>query len=275
MLAWPLLKKRVADKVMARLGGRIRLAVCGGAPLPADVARTFIGLGLPLVQGYGMTELAPVVSGNSLRDNEPASVGRPLEDVEVRISPDGELLVRSPGVMMGYLDDPEATARTVDREGWLHTGDKAEFRDGRLYITGRLKDIIVLSNGEKVPPADMESAILRDPLFEQIMVLGEGRPYLSALAVLNRERWQTLAIRMDLDPDQPPPLDNARLGDELCRRIADQLREFPGYAQVRRIAAFLEPWTVENGLLTPTLKLRRSEVMSRFDAACAQLYAGH
>jgi long-chain acyl-CoA synthetase len=273
--AWPLLRRLVADKVMARLGGRVRLAVCGGAPLPATVARTFIGLGLPLVQGYGMTELGPTVSGNNLEDNDPASVGRPLRGVELRIAADGELMVRSPGVMLGYVDDAEATARTVEPDGWLHTGDKAELREGRLHITGRLKDIVVLSNGEKVPPADMEIAILRDPLFEQVMILGEGRPYLSALVVLNRERWEALAARLELDPDEPSALDSGRLNDELCARIAAQLREFPGYAQVRRVAALPEPWTVENGLLTPTLKLRRAAVIARHEEACSRLYAGH
>jgi long-chain acyl-CoA synthetase len=275
MIVWPILDRLVARKVAARLGGRLRLAVCGGAPLSREVARTFIGLGLPIVQGYGMTELSPVVSGNTLADNEPASVGRPLRDVEVRISAEGELLVRSPGVMRGYLDDPEATARTIDREGWLHTGDKAEIREGRLYITGRLKDIIVLSNGEKIPPADMELAILRDPLFEQVMIVGEGRPYLSAIVVLSRDGYRSLAAKLDLDPDDPATLQRADLGDALCARIGSLVREFPGYAQVRRVAATLEPWTVENGLLTSTLKLRRNELAARFGDVILRLYAGH
>ncbi len=274
-LLWPLLHRLVASKVLARLGGRIRIAVCGGAPLSTEVARVFIGLGLPVVQGYGMTELAPVVSGNSVDDNDPASVGRPLRDVELRLGDNNELLVRSPGMMNGYLNDPEATAKTIDRDGWLHTGDQADIRSGRLYLTGRLKDIIVLSNGEKLPPDDMELAIARDPLFDQVMVIGEGKPYLAALVVLNPEQWPAFAKRHALDPDDPKSLTSGRVQDEVCKRIGAMMREFPGYAQVRRCALTLEPWSVENGLLTPTLKLRRAQVMDRLRDESARLYAGH
>jgi long-chain acyl-CoA synthetase len=274
-LLWPLLRRLVAAKVLARLGGRIRIAVCGGAPLSTEIARVFIGLGLPVVQGYGMTELAPVVSGNSIADNDPASVGRPLRDIELKIGDQGELLVRSPGMMSGYLNDPQATANTIDGDGWLHTGDLADIRNGRLYITGRLKDIIVLSNGEKVPPEDMEMAIARDPLFEQVMVVGEGRPYLAALVVLNHGHWTELAKRHGLDPADPSALSNGQATDEACRRIAAMLREFPGYAQVRRCALMLEPWTIENGLLTPTLKQRRAKLTEKHGAEIARLYAGH
>ncbi len=274
-LLWPLLQRLVAAKVIARLGGRIRIAVCGGAPLSTEVARVFIGLGLPVVQGYGMTELAPVVSGNSIIDNDPASVGRPLRGVELKIGNQGELLVRSPGMMSGYLNDPQATANTIDGDGWLHTGDQADIRNGRLYITGRLKDIIVLSNGEKVSPEDMELAIARDPLFEQVMVIGEGRPYLAALLVLNLGHWTELAKRHGLDPADPKALVNGRVTDEACKRIAAMLREFPGYAQVRRCALMVEPWTIENGLLTPTLKQRRAKVIDKHGAEIALLYSGH
>jgi long-chain acyl-CoA synthetase len=275
LLAWPLLRRLVAAKVMDRLGGRIRIAVCGGAPLSAEVARTFIGLGLPLVQGYGMTEASPVVSGNRREDNEPASVGRALQGVEIRITAQGELLVRSPGIMQGYLNDAEATARAIDADGWLHTGDKARTEDGRIYITGRLKEIIVLSNGEKVSPVDMEMAIATDPLFEQVMVVGEGRPYLTALLVLNRERWSALAPPLGLAVDDPGALEDPRALEEACRRIGGLIRQFPGYAQIRRVALTLEPWTVESGLLTPTLKLRRGPIVESARAALDRLYAGH
>ncbi|HEC18609.1 MAG TPA: long-chain fatty acid--CoA ligase, partial [Gammaproteobacteria bacterium] len=124
-LQWLILKKLVADKVLAKLGGRLRLAVCGGAPLSAEVAKTFIGLGLNLIQGYGLTETSPIVSGNPEDDNDPASVGVPMPGIEVKIGPDDELLTRSPSVMLGYWNNPEATQAMIDGEGWLHTGDKA------------------------------------------------------------------------------------------------------------------------------------------------------
>lgn len=275
LLLWPLLRSLVAGKVLARLGGRIRIAVCGGAPLPAEVARTFIGLGLPLIQGYGLTEASPVLSGNCLEDNEPASVGRPLRDVEIRITEQGELLARSPGVMLGYLNDPAATAAAIDAEGWLHTGDKAKIENGYIYITGRLKDIIVLSNGEKVSPVDMELALISDPLFEQVLLVGEGRPFLTALLILNQERWAALAQQLGVSLDDPCVLQSASVVREVGRRIEALTRNFPGYARIRRFSLSLDPWTVENGMQTPTLKLRRQQIAEQAGIVIDRLYAGH
>lgn len=275
LLLWPLLRRLVAAKVLARLGGRIRIAVCGGAPLSAEVARTFIGLGLPLIQGYGMTEASPVLSGNRLEDNEPASVGRPLRDVQLRVTDQGELLAKSPGIMLGYLNDAAATAAAIDAEGWLHTGDKARIENGYVYITGRLKEIIVLSNGEKVSPMDMEMALAADPLFEQVLVVGEGKPFLTALLVLNRERWAALAQQLGVAAADPRSLQAPAVLDEAGRRIERLTREFPGYARIRRFSLSLEPWTVENGMQTPTLKLRRQLITERARPLIERLYAGH
>lgn len=276
MLLWPLLNRLVAAKVMAKLGGRLRFAVCGGAPLPPAVARLFIGLGLPLVQGYGLTETSPVLTANSIEDNQPFSVGTPLADVEVRIDTDDELLVRSPGVMLGYWDNAGATAEMIDAEGWLHTGDQARVDDqGHVFITGRLKEILVLANGEKIPPADMEMAIVMDPWFEQVMVIGDNRPFLSALIVFNVERWPLEAARLGIDPEAEDALSDERVCAEVLRRVAERIREFPGYAQIRRVACYLEPWTVDAGLITPTLKLRRARVLERCRDDVERLYAGH
>ena len=266
----------MADKIRDRLGGRLRIAVCGGAPLSETVAKLFIGLGVPLLQGYGMTETSPVVSANRLDDNVPDSVGRPLPGVRCRIGRDEELLVKSPGVMLGYWRRPEASAEIMDAEGWLHSGDKARMdAEGHLYITGRLKEIIVLSNGEKLPPADMEMAIALHPLFDQVLICGEGRPYLVALAVLNPRHWEALAREQGLDPADPAALRDPALLERVLEMVAGQLRAFPGYAQVRRIALTLEPWSVENGLLTPTLKPRRSRIMARYHDDIEALYEGH
>jgi long-chain acyl-CoA synthetase len=276
MLAWPVLNKLVAAKVMAKLGGRLRLAVCGGAPLSPAVAQLFIGLGLPLVQGYGLTETSPVIAANSIGDNLPASVGAPLADMQVRVGEDNELLVRSPGVMLGYWDNPEATRAMIDAEGWLHTGDKARIDEqGHVFITGRLKEILVLANGEKVPPADMEMAIVMDPWFEQVMVIGDGRPYLSALIVFNAETWPHEAGRLGVDPDMPDALNERAVCAAVLERVSAHLREFPGYAQIRRVACYLEPWTVDAGLITPTLKLRRERILKHCRMDIERLYAGH
>jgi long-chain acyl-CoA synthetase len=144
-----------------------------------------------------------------------------------------------------------------------------------VFITGRIKEIIVMSNGEKLPPADMENAILRDPLFEQVMLLGEGRPYLSALVVPNAEHWNRLAAQRGWKGDASSLLGSEAVETEMAARIGAQLKEFPGYAQVRRVTVSLEPWSVENGMLTPTLKLKRPKVMERFNAEIDSMYSGH
>jgi long-chain acyl-CoA synthetase len=271
-LLWPLLRRRVADPLLATLGGKLELAISGGAALSAPVAKVFMGLGLNLIQGYGMTESAPVVTANRPERNDPTSVGLPLDGFEVRIGENDELQVNSPGVMLGYWNNHKATRETMTRDGWLRTGDKARIENGFVYITGRIKDILVMSNGEKIPPADMEDAIKLDPLFENVVIVGEAKPYLAALAVLNAECWFKLAKDHKLDPFDPAALQDPALHKTLLQRIAIALHNFPGYAKVRRIAPILEPWTVENGLLTPTLKTKRQLVVQQFAEQIELLY---
>lgn len=272
LLLWPLLHRVVATKVLGRLGGRLRIAVSGGAALPSAVARLFLGLGLPVLQGYGLTETSPVISVNTLANNDPASVGPPLPGIDVRVAEDGELLVRGPGVMLGYWNNPEATRQVLGSDGWLRTGDKVEIREGRIYITGRLKDILVLSNGENVPPVDMEIAITLDDLFDQAMLVGEGRAFLSAVLVLNPQEWVNLAGRLGLDPQAPASLEQPQVIAAAQSRVDRQLRGFPGYAKVRRLILSTEAWTVDNGLLTPTIKVKRSGVFERFRSRIEQVY---
>jgi len=275
LLLWPLLKKIVADKVMDRLGGRLRLSVSGGAALPPKVSRLFIALGLPLVQGYGMTETSPVVCVNRVGDNRPSTVGLPLEGIQVRIGEQNALLVKGPCNMLGYWNNPEATAAMIGQDGWLNTGDTASIGpDGHVTITGRLKEIIVMSNGEKVPPADMEEAILRDNLFDQVMVYGEGHPTLLVLAVVNPDKWKEFAQQAGVRPDMPESLYDTRIEQQVLQRIAEQIREFPGYAKVRRVLLQSEPWSIENGMMTPTLKLKRAHVVANFAKQIEQLYEG-
>jgi long-chain acyl-CoA synthetase len=257
---WPLLKPLVADKLLDRLGGRVRLCISGGAALNVSISHAFIGLGVPICQGYGLTEASPIVSANTLERNDPASIGAPLPGIEVRFGGDSVLQVRGPNVMLGYWNNPEATAKVKDAEGWLDTGDQAKWKEGFLYITGRIKEILVLGNGEKLPPADMELAILLDPVFEQAIVVGEGKPFLTALVVLN-EKEAAKAGGID--------------EKTAAARIASLIKAFPGYAQIRRVAIVGEKWTVDNGLLTPTLKVRRSKVLERYQDRIAELYKAH
>lgn len=275
-LLWPLLQKLVAQKILDKLGGRLRVAVSGGAALAPEISRIFVGLGLAVVQGYGLTETSPIVTGNSLENNFPDSVGQPIRDVQIKLGENNVLLVKGPNVMLGYWNNPEATRVMIDTEGWLNTGDTARVSEtGHVYITGRIKEIIVMSNGEKVPPTDMEIAMLHDPLFEQVMVYGEARPYLVALAVLNHDHWLHFAQEAGVRPDMPEALTDSRVQGKVLKRIALNLREFPGYAKVNRVLLVQEPWSIENGLLTPTLKIKRAQVTERFAEEIKLLYEGH
>jgi long-chain acyl-CoA synthetase len=197
-----------------------------------------------------VTEASPVISVNREEDNDPESVGPPLPGVEVKFGEGGELLSRGGNTMLGYWRNDEATHAAIDAEGWLHTGDIAEIRDRRIYIRGRLKDILVLSNGEKLPPQDVEFALLHDPVFEQVMLVGEGRPFLTLLAVTQESDENALVARAN-----------------------GRLKDFPRWVRIRRCIATRDPWSIENGLLTPTLKLKRPLVLAKFKDALDAIYA--
>lgn len=273
-LLWPLLDKLVARKVMEKLGGRLWQVMSGGAALSPEISRVFIGLGLPILQGYGLTETSPVVCANRLDDNLPSSVGRPAPGVEVKLGEQNALLIRGPNVMLGYWNNPEATHAILSADGWLNSGDTASIdAQSRVTITGRLKDIIVTSTGEKIPPADMEAAILRDPIFEQVMIVGEGRSYLSALTVLSKRGWEVVATHCNAKND-PHALACDEYAEEIIlEKIARQISGFPGYAKVHRALLISEPWTVENEMLTPTLKLKRKKIYEHYQGEIDQLYA--
>lgn len=271
-LLWPLLRHLAAKPVLERLGGRMRVAVSGGAPLSPTVARFFVGLGLPLTEGYGLTEAAPVVTNTAPQDFRPGWVGLPLPGVEVRLGPQDELLVRGPNLMQGYWRQPDATAQVIDAKGWLKTGDVAEIRDGYVAIRGRLKEILVTSTGHKVPPGDMEMALAMDPLLAHAMVVGEGRSHLAALLVLAAQPWRGLAETLGLDPKDPQALQSSAVAEHVLARVADRLSAFPGYAQVHRVHLSLTPWTVENGLMTPTMKIKRPELERHFAREIDALY---
>jgi long-chain acyl-CoA synthetase len=250
-LWWPLLYLLVARKLHQRLGGRIRLILVGAAALSPTLARVFCGLGLPIIQGYGLTETSPIATVQTLQDNDPASVGYALKGAEVKLADDGEILIRGPIVMLGYWHNEEATRAAIDQDGWFHSGDIGEMRNGRVYITGRAKEIIVMSNGENVPPDDVEQAVLSDPVFEQVMLIGEGRSRLALLAVSGLEDVQ-----------------------ELCDRANRQLRNFPGWVRIHYLTRVAEPWTVENEMLTPTLKLKRARVEQHYGDEIEVMYQG-
>jgi long-chain acyl-CoA synthetase len=271
-ILWPLLKRLVADKINERLGGRIRVAISGGAALAPEISKVFVGLGVPILQGYGLTEASPVVSVNKLGSNIPASIGPPLPEVEVKLGGNGELLTRSKSVMLGYWKEEAATREIIDKERWLHTGDKARIEDNHIYITGRLKEIIVMATGEKVSPLDIELAITTDHLFEQIMIVGESRPYLTAIAVLNKDQLDKL---IENETQTIDTCSEEAIEGLLLERIANKLKMFPDYAQIHRVTCTREHWEVDNGLLTPTLKIKRNKLHARYVAEIEHMYEGH
>jgi long-chain acyl-CoA synthetase len=277
-LLWPILKKLVAEKLLARLGGKLRFAVAGGAALSPAVSKVFVGLGLPICQGYGLTEASPLLAVNLLDKNQPSSVGPGVPGVELRIGENSVLFARGPNVMLGYWNNLDATRAVLSDDGWLNTGDQVRIDEhGFIHITGRIKEIIVMGNGEKVPPVDMELAIHMDPLFEQVLLYGEGKPFLSAIVVLNDEEWVRAASETGLDPALEG---QGREGKEkaekfIVQRIGRQIKEFPGYAQVRKVSVAREKWTIDNGLITPTLKLKRLAIVQKYAAAIDEMYKGH
>ena len=272
LLFWPFIYLFIAKKIQKRFGGRLRGGIVGGAPVPPSISRIFIALGIPMIQGYGLTEASPVISVNRIDHNIPASIGSIYPDVEVCIGENDELLARGDNVMLGYWDCPEETSRVIDSDGWLHTGDQVKIANDYIYITGRLKEIIVLANGEKVSPSDMELAIAHDAFFEQVVILGEARPYLSAIAVLDKDQWNRFVRKHGYKKDD---FTNREIEELLLERMSRNLQKFPGYAQIRKMTCTLEPWTIEADLITPTLKVKRAKVMEKYKHSIEAMYEGH
>lgn len=259
------LDKKVGSQLRRVFGDRIHLYISGGAALSPAVAKTFLGLGVHIYQGYGMTESSPIIAVNQTGMNHPTTVGPKLENLEVRLTEQGELQVRGPSVMKGYWNREEATKQVLSDDGWLSTGDVAEiYGDGCIRITGRIKEIIVTSTGEKVPPGDLELALTTDRLFSQAMVVGEDKPYIAALTVINADEWAKLCATLGLDPNDDASLDNKEAVSAALRRIKKAASGFPNYAVPRQVKLLREAWTIENGLLTPTLKLKRRQLVERY-----------
>jgi long-chain acyl-CoA synthetase len=254
------LDRLVRDKVRARFGGRIKALVSGGAPLNYDVGLFFTALGLPVFQGYGQTECAPVISVNAPGHVKLHTVGRPIAGIDVQIAEDGEILVRGASVMQGYWRDEAATAAVL-RDGWLHTGDVGMIDDdGFLQITDRKKDIIVNSGGDNVAPQRIEGIFALQPEVGQVIVYGDRRPHLVALIVPHADFAQAYARRQGL-PDGLKTL----VEDEGFQKVmAECVRRANGglsvVERVRRVHLMAEPFTIENGLMTPTMKLKRQDI---------------
>lgn len=267
------LDKKVGSQLRAVFGDRIHLYISGGAALSPAVARTFFALGVPIYQGYGMTETSPIISVNKVGHNHPNTVGPALPNIEVRLGEGDELQVRGPTVMKGYWNREEATKAIFTEDGWLRTGDVCTiYPDGNIRITGRIKEIIVTSTGEKVPPADLESAITSDRLFSQCMVVGDDRPFIAAVAVVNPDEFKTVCGELGLDPAKPESLQDPAFRKAALKRIKTSTAGLPNYGVPRQVHCTLDAWTIDNGLLTPTLKMKRNLIRQRYTAEINALY---
>ncbi|MBK9168719.1 MAG: long-chain fatty acid--CoA ligase [Bryobacterales bacterium] len=250
----------VFRKIRERLGGELRVAISGAAPLGKDLAAFYDAIGLPLIEGYGLTE-GGVASFNPIERPKLGSIGKALPGVEFRLAEDGELLLRSPAMFSRYYRDPEATA-AVFRDGWLHTGDLASIDDeGYIYITGRKKEMIVSSTGKKVYPARVESLFKVEPLISQVVLVGDRLPYVTALLTLNP------AVADSLN-GQPGVEAEVKLA---VRRVNKQLAPFE---QIRKYKILARDFSIEQGELTATMKIRRTRVFENFKSEIEELYAG-
>jgi long-chain acyl-CoA synthetase len=272
------LQARLADrlvfsKIREKLGGRLRFSASGSAPLAGNIMEFFYAIGVPVIEGYGLTETAPILTFNPLDAPRVGTVGKALPGVELRIAPDGEILARGPNIMQGYFNKPEATAEAL-RDGWFHTGDIGQLdANGYLTITDRKKDLLVTSGGKKIAPQPIEAVLKRSPLVSEALILGDRRKYAAALIV---PEFAALERRLE-DLGRPPASREELIARPdvvaLYQEIVDALnRELSQFERIKRIALLPAEFTVESGELTPTLKVKRKVVEHKWAEKIEELY---
>lgn len=276
---WTRTRKGVADKLVfsklrAAVGGRLRFFVSGGAPLSPGINRFFFAAGLQILEGYGLTETSPVTNVNTFEDFRIGTVGKAVPGTEIRIAPDGEICVRGPQVMKGYLNRPEETAEAIDEEGWFKTGDIGELdEDGFLRITDRKKDIIVTAGGKNIAPQPIENDVKLDPYIEQAVMVGDRRPFPSLLVVPDFEQLNQWAAASDIDASDPGALlRDGRCQEFLGGRVKASLAGLASFETPKKTAFLATTFTIEDGTLTPTQKVRRRNVEERYGALIESLY---
>jgi long-chain acyl-CoA synthetase len=261
-------------KIRARFGGRIRVAASGAAPLSKDLAEFYEAVGMPLIEGYGLTE-GGVVSLNPLDRPKPGSIGKLLPGIEVRVADDGELLIKSPCLFSGYVNDPATTAEVL-RDGWLHTGDVAYVDpEGYLFITGRKKELIVSSTGKKIYPSRVEALFKMEPLISQVLLVGDRLPYLTALFTINTTAAEALKGMEELRGGRPDQVVQAApVVSEIQKTVARVNKQLAPFEQVRKYRILARDFSIEQGELTATMKVRRGRAMENFKEHIDELYAG-
>lgn len=266
-----------AERLRKMFGPRIKQLSSGGAPLPKHICEAFHAIGIPLLEGYGLTESSPVISFNTFSAFKIGSVGRPIKDVEVRIAADGEILTRGPHVMRGYWKNPEATAETI-RDGWLHTGDVGRLdEDGFLFITDRKKDLFVTSAGKNIAPSELERLLCSDPWIDQAVVYGDGRQFISALIVPNITLLKAEADRLHCEwRVENGLITTPELLAAIQARINDVMQVVSQPERVKRCLLLNQPFDLASNELTATMKVRRRHILAKHEAELAALYEdGH
>jgi long-chain acyl-CoA synthetase len=265
----------VFKKIRERFGGRLRFLASGAAPLSQDVHQFFCSIGLPILEGYGLTETTAPVSCNRLEDNKPGTVGKPLDGIKIKIAKDGEILVKGPSIFSGYYKNPEATAEALS-DGWFSTGDIGEIDEqGYLRIKDRKKDLIITAGGKHVAPQVIESLLAGQGIISKVLVYGDRRKYISALITLNKDELESYAKKRGLDSSKPEKLaENKEVIAEVDKAVKAVNLQLASFEQIKRFLILSEDFTVEANELTPTLKLKRKFVSEKYKEQLDSLYDG-
>lgn len=273
------LKRMVADRLVfrelkKRTGGKIRFFVSGGAALARELGEFFEAIGLPIIEGYGMSESSPVISVNRLGNSKFGSVGPIIPGIDVKIAGDGEILVCGPNVMKGYWNNPESTSEAIDSQGWLHTGDIGMFdEEGFLYITDRKKHLFVSSGGKNIAPQHIESLFLQSKYIDQIMLVGDGRMYITALIIPDMDLLQEMAKELHLSYSSiEEVVKRPEIYKFLDEEIASIQKDLPNYERVRKFTILDKPFTIEEGEMTPTMKIKRKAVELKYKEIIERMY---
>lgn len=267
-----LLDKMVGAKIRERFGGKLRFLVSGGATLPADLAEFYAAFGINVIQGYGLTETAPVITIDHPERPVPASVGEILPGIEVRIADDGEILMRGPSLMRGYHNKPEETAKAIDSNGWFYTGDLGRLEGQRLWITGRKKDIIVMANGKNVGPEGIENLLKASQYIEEVMVIGDDMDYIAALIVPVPEMLKHFCHENELDTSHLNEMvEYLQVRDLIKKEIDNVNKRLPDFERVKKFVLLPYSWTQETGEMTPTLKIKRRVIREKFAKEIASI----
>jgi len=271
---YALAQKLVFSKIRERTGGRLRYFVSGGAPLAPEINKFFYGAGLMIFEGYGLTETSPVISVNTPTEFRIGTVGKLVEGVDVTIAADGEILTRGSSVMKGYYNNPVATSEAIDPEGWFHTGDIGEIRDGFLAITDRKKDIIVTAGGKNIAPQPIENLVKTNKYVSQAVMLGDKRKFPSMLIVPNFEQLESWAKKRNIIwTDRSQLLRMPTIQAKMEKEVNSQMTSLAHYETPKKIGLLEHDFSLEKGELTPTQKVKRRVVDKNYKAMIDSLYA--